>query len=230
MKQLLVLLVFLCSASVAWAQDVIVKKDGSTIVCRVVEVSSTEVVYKKWSNLNGSNYIMDRSLVSSINYENGRKEEMSEMSSQYSPGNQSDGDRQMNDRALLALDIAQHGSTQKAKTLRTVGLIGGGAAIATGIVFVLVGGQHTHFFDFGGDGGSANAGVACIVGGAGLIVGTQLAARNDEKKQYERLQSRVLFHNEFKFGNGSSFTAGIDVLKDNNRQSQTLGLGLCYNF
>ena len=49
MKQLLVLLLLLCSMSVS-AQDVIVKKDGSTIVCRVVEVTATEITYKKWSD------------------------------------------------------------------------------------------------------------------------------------------------------------------------------------
>jgi len=42
MKQLFVMLLLLCSA-VANAQDVIVKKDGSTIVCRVVELTSTEI-------------------------------------------------------------------------------------------------------------------------------------------------------------------------------------------
>ncbi len=48
MKQLLVFLFLLCSGSV-FAQDVIVKKDGSTIVCRVVELTSSEITYKKWT-------------------------------------------------------------------------------------------------------------------------------------------------------------------------------------
>ena len=77
MKQLLVFLFLLCAASVS-AQDVIVKKDGSTIVCCVVELTSTEIVYKKWSDLNGSNYVMDRSDASAINYQNGRKENLLE--------------------------------------------------------------------------------------------------------------------------------------------------------
>ena len=59
MKQLLLFLFLLCSTGV-FAQDVIVKKDGSTIVCRVVELTSSEIVYKKWSDLNGSNYVMNR--------------------------------------------------------------------------------------------------------------------------------------------------------------------------
>ena len=72
MRKLLLLLLLVCSMS-AWAQDVIVKKDGSTIVCRVVEVNQTEVVYKRWSNLEGPNYVMNLADVSAINYENGEK-------------------------------------------------------------------------------------------------------------------------------------------------------------
>ena len=47
MKKILLFLLLLCSIGVS-AQDVIVKKDGSTIVCRVVEVNQTEVVYKRF--------------------------------------------------------------------------------------------------------------------------------------------------------------------------------------
>ena len=93
MKQLLVFLLLLCSASVS-AQDVIVKKDGSTIVCRVVEVSANEITYKKWSDLNGSNYVMDKSLASAINYESGKKESFSEATNLYTPNNQNDGSQQ----------------------------------------------------------------------------------------------------------------------------------------
>lgn len=107
MKQLLVFLLLLCSASVS-AQDVIVKKDGSTIVCQVVEVSATEITYKKWSEQNGSNYVMDKSLASAINYENGKKENLSEVTNLYTPGNQNDGTQQYNDNALLAMDAADH--------------------------------------------------------------------------------------------------------------------------
>ena len=62
-----------------FAQDVIVKKDGSTIVCRVIELNDSEIIYKKWSDLNGSNYVMDKSLASAVNYENGKKVSISEM-------------------------------------------------------------------------------------------------------------------------------------------------------
>ncbi len=84
MKQLLVNLLLLCSMSIM-AQDVIVKKDGSTVVCRVIEVTATDITYKKWSDLKGSNYVMDKSLAVSINYENGKKEDINAMPQQENP-------------------------------------------------------------------------------------------------------------------------------------------------
>jgi hypothetical protein len=107
MKQLLVFLFLLCSGSVL-AQDVIVKKDGSTIVCRVVELTSSEITYKKWTDLNGSNYVMSRSDASSISYENGKKVDLSDATNLYKPNNQNDGVQQYNDNALLAMDRASH--------------------------------------------------------------------------------------------------------------------------
>lgn len=107
MKQLLVILFFLYSMSVS-AQDVIVKKDGSTVVCRVVEVTTTEITYKKWSDQNGSNYVMDKSLVSGINYQNGRKETFGMTESLYRPNNQNNGEHNYNDNALLDIDANEH--------------------------------------------------------------------------------------------------------------------------
>ena len=82
MKKLLVFAFVTLNAFILTAQDVIVKKDNSTIVCRIVEVNQTEVVYKKWSNLNGPNFVMNLSDLISINFENGESEKFdSEMES-----------------------------------------------------------------------------------------------------------------------------------------------------
>ena len=51
MKKVFVLLSFV-SLNVS-AQDVIVKKDGSTILSRVLEVNQNDIKYKKYSNQNG---------------------------------------------------------------------------------------------------------------------------------------------------------------------------------
>lgn len=73
MKQLLVLSFIVCPALV-FAQDVIVKHDGSTILSKVTKIGTTEVEYKKFSNQNGPTYTILTSDILSINYENGEKE------------------------------------------------------------------------------------------------------------------------------------------------------------
>ena len=73
-KRLLMLLLLSLSLGVAMAQDVIVKKDGSTILSKVLEISETEIKYKKWSNQDGPMYTISRNEVNSINYQNGEVE------------------------------------------------------------------------------------------------------------------------------------------------------------
>ena len=73
MKKLLVLLMLLCPM-IASAQDVIVKKDGSTILSKVLEINTADIKYKKFSNISGPTYTIDKSDILSINYENGETE------------------------------------------------------------------------------------------------------------------------------------------------------------
>ena len=73
-KFFMLLVAMLLSASV-FAQDVIVKNDGSTIMSIVLEVGTSEIKYKKFSNQDGPTYTISRSEVMSINYKNGEKED-----------------------------------------------------------------------------------------------------------------------------------------------------------
>lgn len=219
MKQLLVLFFLLCSVSI-WAQDVIVKKDGSTVICRVVEVNTTEIVYKKWSDLNGSNYIMDRSLASAINYESGKRETLGEVQNQYQPHNQNDGVQQYNDRALLALDIARGKPKKKAKRCKTAAWIGAGVFGLIGVGFIASNTESNEEATAGG-----------ILLGCGAVWTTSfLLAAKHYNKQAEMFHSQSLIHQSFQFANGSNLSAGLDLLKDNTSHNQTLGIGLRYNF
>ena len=71
MKHYALLVVFLILASFASAQDVIVKKDGSTILSKVLKVGETEVEYKKFKNQQGPTYTISVSNIQSINSESG---------------------------------------------------------------------------------------------------------------------------------------------------------------
>lgn len=221
MKQLLVFLLLLCAASVS-AQDVIVKKDGSTIVCRVVELTATEITYKKWRDLNGSNYVMERSAASAINYENGKKVNLSEVENQYLPGNQNDGVQQYNDRALLRMDYQQGYYSPDVKKLRNIGWIGGATlVIAGGICLAIDGGDtDTPYFIAG------NAGFGCaIVWTTGFLI-----AANKAKKKVFAYQNYPIFEKEYKLNNGSTIAPSVDLVRDLSMNKKALSIGLRYNF
>lgn len=73
MKKLLIILMFFCSTN-GFAQDIIVKKDGSTIAAKVLEITQNEIKYKKFNNQNGPIYNILKTEVFSINYSNGSKD------------------------------------------------------------------------------------------------------------------------------------------------------------
>ncbi len=72
-KVLSILLLFFFFRNVS-AQDVIVKKDGSTILSKILEVNPSDIKYKKYSNLDGPVYTMQKAELLSINYKNGERE------------------------------------------------------------------------------------------------------------------------------------------------------------
>lgn len=224
MKQLLVMLLFLCSASVS-AQDVIVKKDGSMVNCRVVELTESEIVYKKWSDLNGSNYVMERSAASAINYQNGKKVNLSEATNLYKPNNQNDGVQQYNDRALLDMDYTNQIIDKKIKKLRTWGWISGIAGVCIGAAIAC-----TLSIDDGVDGSDFFIAGVLAAGGIATSTCCFISAHKKEKQAEMYLQSSSLYHYNFKFGNGSTLSAGINMLNDRTTNNNTLGLGIRYNF
>lgn len=228
MKKILILLLLL-SATVASAQDVIVKKDGGTIVCRVKEVNPTQVVYRKWSALEGPNYVINRTDISCINYENGDKEEFKDDVVPASPVTTKREMGQLSDQQLLQMAEGKakpdyEKLIKRAKTQKLVGWIGGG--------ILMLGGAISSFCTFSD--GDSDAGFICagIIGvGAIWTTGFLLAANHTKKKANAwQVQSAPLFQQEFRLGGGKSLATGIDILKDRQFRHSTVGFGLRYNF
>lgn len=73
MKKLILSLLSVVSLS-AFAQDVIICRNGDEITSKVLKVSQTEIEYKKWSNQDGPSYTLDKSEVFMIKYKNGEKD------------------------------------------------------------------------------------------------------------------------------------------------------------
>ena len=224
MKKLLVLFFVLCPM-IAMAQDVIVKKDGSTVVCRVEKVGQTDVIYKLWSDLKGSSYVMDKSLVSAINYENGKKETFSEATSLYTPNNQNDGVQALNDKALLDLDLRNSANYKykKIKRLKTWGWIGGGVIVAGGVILTATSISESLTT-------RSLCGVAAIVAGAGVTTTCLVVAHKKKKKIDAGLQTSSLYRYDIPFSNGSTLSVGADMLHDRIMYKRTVCLGLSYNF
>ena len=73
-KLLLVFAFILCCGITVSAQDLITKKDGTDIQAKILEVTSTEVKYKKYSNLEGPTFTLLKSDILIVRYENGENE------------------------------------------------------------------------------------------------------------------------------------------------------------
>lgn len=73
MKKIILSLLSVVSLS-AFAQDVIICRNGDEITSKVLKVSQTEIEYKKWSNQDGPSYTLDKSEVFMIKYKNGEKD------------------------------------------------------------------------------------------------------------------------------------------------------------
>ena len=74
MKNLLFTLLLIVSNISIYAQDTIVFKNGDKIKSKVLEVTTTEIKYKKFENIDGPTYSILKSDVSMINYQNGVKD------------------------------------------------------------------------------------------------------------------------------------------------------------
>lgn len=229
MKKLIVLLILILVGVGASAQDVIVRKDGSTILCRVLEVNASDVVYKKWSDINGANYIIDRSLISNINYQDGRQDKLGEQAvNAYAPGLQQTGDAQYNDNALIAIDktLNENPALKRAKKLTIFGSVTGGVLIAGGVGLMCLGVHWTI-----SDDGMLPfvCGTILTAGGIATTTGCLIKAHQLRKKATEMSVAPVLQHN-FNFANGASLALGVDILHDNHIKQNTFGLGLRFNF
>ncbi|TAF74589.1 MAG: hypothetical protein EAZ53_08040 [Bacteroidetes bacterium] len=68
------LLITIISISVSIGQDIILKKTGEEVKAKILEVSPTEVKYKQFDNQSGPTFILYKSDVFMLKYENGTKD------------------------------------------------------------------------------------------------------------------------------------------------------------
>lgn len=73
MKRMIIFL-FIAFCGFAYAQDIITKKDGNEIEAKILEVTPSEIKYKKFNNQEGPIYTLKISEIFMIKYQNGDKD------------------------------------------------------------------------------------------------------------------------------------------------------------
>lgn len=71
MKKIVSLLFAACMAVGAFAQDLIITRDGQRLEVKVLEVSSAEVKYKEFNNQDGATFILRADEINTVVFENG---------------------------------------------------------------------------------------------------------------------------------------------------------------
>lgn len=227
-------------AMVSFAQDVIVKKDGTTILSKVEEVSDTQVKYKKYSNLNGPTYSVNVIDLQCINYENGEKETFNSTPdidttapvtiTNYSNSSFSNsGERKLSDAELLKMyrSGSYNKGTRLAQNIKKAGYIVGGTLVTAGLVFILL----QPIDGPGATDDTSDPLVGGILCGSGVVLGGGLLiASSIIKNKYERMDAISLYQYNIPLGKNTMLTADVDLIKDNMTRQQTLGLGFHLNF
>lgn len=237
MKKLFSILLCLCVSMIAMAQDVIVKKDGSTIISKVLEISDAQIKYKTHDNQNGPTYTISSSEVLRINYPNG---------SSYTPSNNQQtaqeeqkvtfeeidepiGQR-VSDEELLklwrnsgnnVLNSKWEKELKKGKNMRSIGLIGGSAFIVGGGILTCI------------DNFSKSGEIGICLMGIGVVSGITLVACGNHKiKQTKKqmLQLSSIYQQQYKLGENTYLSADINLMKDDITRQKTLGLGFHLDF
>jgi len=71
MKKFFLLAVAAIAAVGVYAQDIIVTRDAKRVEAKILEVSSTEIKYKEFNNLEGPTFVLQAAEINTIIYQNG---------------------------------------------------------------------------------------------------------------------------------------------------------------
>lgn len=203
------------------AQDVITKQDGSTIVAKVLKISSHTVEYKKYGNIDGPVYTLPLTTVASIAYENGTKETFNNSAVSVAPSTS------MSDSELLAsyYRLGDEKYQRRSKRCKIAAWAGLGAFLLTDIIFVASSDMSSV---------SGNRPIAIGIGAAGIVwCGSFLWAAhwNSKKAQpiYDVSSLSMIEHDVIKSKN-STMTANLNIIRDYSFNNNALGLGCRITF
>ncbi|MDE5788304.1 MAG: hypothetical protein K2H79_07170 [Bacteroidaceae bacterium] len=232
MKRLLFSLVALALTSICFAQDVLVKKDGSTILAKILRITETEVEYKNYDNPDGPTRVISISSLLRINYQNGQSETFAAGTSDDIVTRET-ATKFSDDRKLMQMynSMRAGAMTKRVKRLKIAGWVVGGVFVAGGIYLSVT--SRTHHDDWYSDEDRYKAfafGIPAIVTGASIWTGCYICAKKLEKKTMFSVDASPVFQQEFNVGKNERLMVGVDVLNDRTMKHQTIGMGMRYNF
>lgn len=236
MKKLFALFAMMIYALSMLGADIITTKNGKKLEGKVTEITSSEVKYKKASNLNGPTYSLLISDIIKIKYENGEEDvfettvegrEVSQ-SGQFVPSSVLSGTTgAYTDSELLKIyETNKKDIYPEVKKLKLTGWIGGSilaaGAVASAIIFNYLCDEPFLIKD---------CSVPMLAAGAVWTTSFMIAAKNKMKKidAQHQLQSMSVLKKEFYNHNGKSLDLSVEYIA-NRINTHALGLGLSYNF
>ena len=259
MKRFLFSLVAFAITSVCLAQDIIVKKDGSTIQAKVLNVTQYVVEYKIFGHQNGPTYTFSITDLRCINYENGTTTMFHSPDGNSNTVTNETATQYSNDNDLLAIYsnlnkkkekpkkiVTPEMLYKKGKRMKTFGYAVGGTLLVGGIVAIIVGASQdkyghdhldaynnsiSHYKYYNSDRNTFfYIGYGAMAGGVAVGVPLILRGRSLQKKSREQVHAVSAISQDIHFGNGSSLNLGIDLLSSNFSFVKAPGIGVRYNF
>lgn len=129
-KIVLSTLIIFVFSTLSYSQDIIELNDGSEIKAKVTEVLPKEIKYKKFNNLDGPIYTINKSKILMIRYENGDKDiiqkevqnnEKLAISSGYYKGNNKIRKKEF--KTLLSTNQKAYSEYKSGNLVKTLGLV-----------------------------------------------------------------------------------------------------------
>ena len=206
---MLLLLAIIFNATLSFSQDIITTKTGEDILAKILEISMTEIKYKKYDNQDGPLFTLLKSDVLMIRYENGSKDIFTDDTkteavtppAKLSPHpSVTTGD----DKLFNA------GKVEKYRKLKNTGAtltVVGGVLFVVGVSMLL---NSTTTYYNGQTSSSSNAGtgaIAYVLGVAGLGTGIPLwiVGAHQQRKYTKKLEGVTLRFNLHPQGQGITF-------------------------
>lgn len=171
------------------AQDIITLKTGEEIKAKVVEIEPSVVKYKKWENLSGPAYSLNKSEVFMVQYENGSKEVFTNL--QQAPANEP------NNTTSKPKPVTYKYKNEIAGGATMTAL--GAAFIPTGIWLVIVGDAMYYDYRYGDsyDNGAGwwGTGAGFLAAGTAFAIAgpIQLSRGIKHRKEFKRSRTTLEF-------------------------------------